>query len=704
MAFPPPAHPGPAEDQLLVLQGDHRSSFVWEGQLSEQPLRPRRPDDLWEFIAENPFHGRIVERLQATGFYTIIQLGRMQLDWSLITALVERWRLETHTFHLPTGEATITFEDVQVLYGLRVDGRAVALPHYIRGMTRAQFLDMMGEFTSFRPEGGAGGSRVLLSAIRDQIVFLHPDIHGETEDIWIKRYTRLALLLLFGCVLFPDTSGSRVTMRFLHYLQQLDELPQYSWGSAILAYLYRSMCRASIGPAVDICGFLPLLQVWALQWIMPLQPPLPPLPPSEAYPFLPLAVRWILRRGNYRGSDAHHNLPLVRDVLNMLVDGQFIWTPYSVELVAQLPACCSVDRLLWSTSVPMIFFDHVEYHATKRVLRQFHRPQPIPREPGWEVTHYQRDDRGSMDQRYMGWLQQQIVYWEERVERIPPPPTFTQEATVHLYTEWYRRHTRLMIGNPIHILDERYRPYAGRLEALAIGHHQLFQLGQQMQQRADIPEVVEYGRQVAQLARRTLLQARDAARLDREAQGRRGGGPQQWGGEAPVDPHAEGQDEDFGVEALGDDQQGYIPQADEPSSSMSSYSLQLSLPASQVTPSGALSITGTFDGDVEQYFGCPSTAAEDRSTRDVDGGRSLRPSPCDDEHTTDAYTQEVDETMVADGPTAYSSDPASCSVDTAAHPHIKRRLDDDDPDSVPGRQGMRLRPTAALKHTGCDTH
>jgi len=261
MDFPPPAHPGPAEDQLLVLQGDHRSSFVWEGQLSMQPLRPRRPDDLWEFIGEHPFHARVVARLQATGFYTIFELGRMQLDWSLITALVERWRPETHTFHLPTGEATITLEDVQVLYGLRVDGRAVALPQYIRSMTRAQFLDMMMHFTGYRPQGDAGGSRVALSAIRDHMAFLHPDITGETEDLHIERYTRLALLLLFGCVLFPNTSGSKVSMRFLHHLQELDGLPQYSWGAAVLAYLYRSMCRASMGPAVDICGFLPLLQV-----------------------------------------------------------------------------------------------------------------------------------------------------------------------------------------------------------------------------------------------------------------------------------------------------------------------------------------------------------------------------------------------------------------------------------------------------------
>ncbi|XP_070026167.1 serine/threonine-protein phosphatase 7 long form homolog [Nicotiana sylvestris] len=163
-----------------------------------QPLRPRRPDDLWKFIGEHPFHARVVARLQATGFYTIFELGRMQLDWSLITALVERWQPETHTFHLPTGEATITLEDVQVLYGLRVDGRAVTLPQYIRSMMRAQLLDMMMHFTGYRPQGDAGGSRVALSAIRDHMAFLHPDITGEMEDLHIERYTRLVLLLFSG--------------------------------------------------------------------------------------------------------------------------------------------------------------------------------------------------------------------------------------------------------------------------------------------------------------------------------------------------------------------------------------------------------------------------------------------------------------------------------------------------------------------------
>nr|XP_016481406.1 PREDICTED: serine/threonine-protein phosphatase 7 long form homolog [Nicotiana tabacum] len=311
-----PVHPGPVADQILVLQGDHRSANVWEGHLLDQILRTRKPDDLWDFLRERVFHPRVVHRLQ-------------------------RWRPETHTFYLPTGEATITLQDVQVLYGLRVDGLAVALPQYMRAMTRPQYLDLMGQYTGFRPQGKAalrGGSRISVTAIREHMEVLQPDIIGEIEDIHIYWYTRLAMFLLFRGVLFPNTSGNLVSLRFLHHPQQLDELPQYSWGAAVLAYLYKSMCRASMVTQVDICGFLPLLQ-----GILPLQPPLPPLEPGVAPPFLPLATRWVLRRGNFRGTDAHHNLPLTRDVLDMLVAGQFIWIPYSDELLAHLPDYCLVD-------------------------------------------------------------------------------------------------------------------------------------------------------------------------------------------------------------------------------------------------------------------------------------------------------------------------------------------------------------------------
>ncbi|KAH0689322.1 hypothetical protein KY289_016680 [Solanum tuberosum] len=36
----------------------------------------------------------------------------MQYDHALVTTMVERWRPETHCFHLPFGEVTITLQDV----------------------------------------------------------------------------------------------------------------------------------------------------------------------------------------------------------------------------------------------------------------------------------------------------------------------------------------------------------------------------------------------------------------------------------------------------------------------------------------------------------------------------------------------------------------------------------------------------------------
>ncbi|MFQ6648538.1 hypothetical protein Gotur_020834, partial [Gossypium turneri] len=59
--------------------------------------------------------------LRETGIWHVANIGRgCKLESKLINAFVERWRPETHTFHLPCGECTITLEDIQL--ELPVDG------------------------------------------------------------------------------------------------------------------------------------------------------------------------------------------------------------------------------------------------------------------------------------------------------------------------------------------------------------------------------------------------------------------------------------------------------------------------------------------------------------------------------------------------------------------------------------------------------
>ncbi|MBA0751572.1 hypothetical protein Gogos_000487, partial [Gossypium gossypioides] len=60
--------------------------------------------------------------LREVGFWHVANIGRgCKLDLKLIKAFIERWRPETHTFHLLYGKCTITLEDVQLQLGLPMD-------------------------------------------------------------------------------------------------------------------------------------------------------------------------------------------------------------------------------------------------------------------------------------------------------------------------------------------------------------------------------------------------------------------------------------------------------------------------------------------------------------------------------------------------------------------------------------------------------
>ncbi|KAL4379622.1 hypothetical protein GQ457_02G020310 [Hibiscus cannabinus] len=101
------------------------------------------------------------------------------------------------------------------------------------------------------------------------------------------------ILRLIGGMLMPDKSSAMVHTQYLKFLNLSWEANSYSWGSAILSFLYRELCKASKTSNVDgralnadIGGCMVLLQSWAW-YIMPFIAPIC-AGPSE----FPLATRW----------------------------------------------------------------------------------------------------------------------------------------------------------------------------------------------------------------------------------------------------------------------------------------------------------------------------------------------------------------------------------------------------------------------------
>ncbi|RYR45907.1 hypothetical protein Ahy_A07g031677 [Arachis hypogaea] len=97
-------------------------------------------------------HDRIIPYLERVGLYHLTRLNVhwFWLDEPLVSAFIERWRLETHTFHMPFEECTITLQDL----GLPVDGQAVSgcmtdFHLYIEGArpTWEWFKDLFGKFS-----------------------------------------------------------------------------------------------------------------------------------------------------------------------------------------------------------------------------------------------------------------------------------------------------------------------------------------------------------------------------------------------------------------------------------------------------------------------------------------------------------------------------------------------------------------------------
>ena len=212
--------PGPTNNEFLFLATQHRAhTLFYSGRLNEELLDIRRADlKLWKIIKYHPIPVRVMDYIRTAGFEDMFLCGMKLLDHALIAELVERWRPETHTFHLPIGEVTVTLQDVEVMWGLQINGDAVTGKEqkWDYQKMHEMCLELLG-FSTLPDHFKKAQLRVKF--LRGMLQTALPD--DASDEQCIQR-ARAYILLLFAGVLFPDTSENLVHMNFLSLLEDFD--------------------------------------------------------------------------------------------------------------------------------------------------------------------------------------------------------------------------------------------------------------------------------------------------------------------------------------------------------------------------------------------------------------------------------------------------------------------------------------------------
>ncbi|KAK1387494.1 serine/threonine-protein phosphatase 7 long form-like [Heracleum sosnowskyi] len=235
-------NPGTKDPLVLYLQVENRSTNIWKvGGGDNQRSRVRNK--------YTPVHPKMVPYLRDIHFDGVARLTGIHIDWSLATALVERWRPETHTFHLPTGECTITLQDLSILLGMRVDGCAITGSTEFKGGCTKIVQDMFGKAPS-KQSGDLNGGRLKLSWLSKTF----PKLPDDADRDEVIRHTHAFMLQMISGVLFIDHQGSQLHCMFIPLIRNLERSSKLSWGSGVLAFLYRELCKACKIGVEEIVG------------------------------------------------------------------------------------------------------------------------------------------------------------------------------------------------------------------------------------------------------------------------------------------------------------------------------------------------------------------------------------------------------------------------------------------------------------------
>ncbi|MFQ6623942.1 hypothetical protein Gotur_003361, partial [Gossypium turneri] len=178
--------------------------------------------------------------------------------------------------------------------------------------------------------------------LRDTFLKLGND-STEVERI---RYARAYFLEMIRGYLMLDLSRNLLHLRWLLKLVDFRAVDEFSWGSTVLATLYREMCGATPPNKAKIRGCLSLLQSWAQFCFLFLRPRV-----NHPYTF-PLITSYV-------------GIPTALENIRLLLDQRSEAQDLTIRAVISDEFFQNLN--IWHVKVQLINYATIEMHQTDRV-------------------------------------------------------------------------------------------------------------------------------------------------------------------------------------------------------------------------------------------------------------------------------------------------------------------------------------------------
>ena len=82
-------------------------------------LRPMTHESAMTMVYDERYMS-LLKRAKLATVARVCRHGVPPFNPAALTMMIDRWRLETHSFHLPGREMTITLEDAAMILGLKI--------------------------------------------------------------------------------------------------------------------------------------------------------------------------------------------------------------------------------------------------------------------------------------------------------------------------------------------------------------------------------------------------------------------------------------------------------------------------------------------------------------------------------------------------------------------------------------------------------